>query len=103
MFRGADDPNFPWTGILLGYPINAMWYWCTDQVRSYPVPHTSIAFKCLNCIIDSAPQVIVQRVLAADNIESARSGTSDRQVALDGGLTIITFHTTIRNYPRRIS
>lgn len=50
MFRGADDPNFPWTGILLGYPINAMWYWCTDQV-------------------------IVQRVLAADNIESARSGT----------------------------
>jgi len=50
MWKSSDDANFPWTGILLGYPINALWYWCTDQV-------------------------IVQRVLAAEDIETARSGT----------------------------
>ena len=42
-------PNFPWTGILLGAPILGVWYWCTDQF-------------------------IVQRVLAAKNVDDARRG-----------------------------
>ena len=50
MFKPMDDPDFPWTGILLGAPIMGMWYWCTDQY-------------------------IVQRVLSARNLDHARSGT----------------------------
>jgi len=50
MFKPASDPYFPWTGIIFGAPILAVWYWCTDQV-------------------------IVQRVLAARNIQQARRGT----------------------------
>jgi SSS family solute:Na+ symporter len=46
----ATDPDFPWTGILFGAPILGVWYWCTDQF-------------------------IVQRVLAARNIDQARGGT----------------------------
>jgi SSS family solute:Na+ symporter len=42
--------EFPWTGIVSGYPIIAFWYWCTDQV-------------------------IVQRVLAAKSVGHARSGS----------------------------
>lgn len=50
LFRSLSDPDFPWTGIVFGAPILAMWYWCTDQY-------------------------IVQRVLCARNVDQARSGT----------------------------
>ncbi len=50
IWKPADDPQFPWTGILFGAPILGVWYWCTDQY-------------------------IVQRVLAARNLGEARSGT----------------------------
>lgn len=49
MFKPSNHPDFPWTGIIFGAPILAIWYWCTDQV-------------------------IVQRVLSARNIRHARSG-----------------------------
>jgi SSS family solute:Na+ symporter len=44
------DPDFPWTGILFGAPILAVWYWCTDQY-------------------------IVQRTLAAKSTAEARRAT----------------------------
>jgi SSS family solute:Na+ symporter len=50
MWKPADHPNFPWTGIVFGAPILGVWYWCTDQY-------------------------IVQRVLAARNLAEARAGT----------------------------
>ncbi|MCZ7603958.1 MAG: sodium/solute symporter [Melioribacteraceae bacterium] len=50
LFKPIDDPDFPWTGIIFGAPILAIWYWCTDQY-------------------------IVQRILSAKGIEHARKGT----------------------------
>jgi solute:Na+ symporter, SSS family len=50
VWQPMSDPEFPWTGILLGAPIIGIWYWCTDQY-------------------------IVQRTLAARNIDNARRGT----------------------------
>jgi SSS family solute:Na+ symporter len=50
VWKPMSDPDFPWTGILLGAPILGVWYWCTDQF-------------------------IVQRVLAARDEEQARKGT----------------------------
>jgi solute:Na+ symporter, SSS family len=50
LWKPADDPNFPWTGIVFGAPILGVWYWCTDQF-------------------------IVQRTLAARNLAEARRGT----------------------------
>ncbi len=50
LWKPMSDPDFPWTGILLGAPILGVWYWCTDQF-------------------------IVQRVLSAHNIDHARRGT----------------------------
>ncbi|MDC7994248.1 sodium:solute symporter [Altibacter sp. HG106] len=44
------NEEYPWTGVLLGAPILGIWYWCTDQF-------------------------IVQRVLSAKNIKTARQGT----------------------------
>lgn len=49
LFRSAKDPNFPWTGVLLGSAIIGFWYWCTDQY-------------------------IVQRTLSALNQQQARRG-----------------------------
>ena len=49
MWRPMSDPNFPWTGLLIGGTIVGIWYWCTDQY-------------------------IVQRTLAANNITIARRG-----------------------------
>ena len=46
----VSDPDFPWTGILFGAPILAIWYWCTDHY-------------------------IVQRILSAKDINAARSGS----------------------------
>jgi SSS family solute:Na+ symporter len=50
MWKPMHHKDFPWTGIVFGAPILGIWYWCTDQ-------H------------------IVQRVLAARNIQEARRGT----------------------------
>lgn len=55
LWKPLSDPSFPWLGILLGAPILGIWYWCTDQF-------------------------IVQRVLAAPNVDEARRG------AIFGGL-----------------
>jgi len=49
MWRPASDPDFPWTGLLLGGTVVGIWYWCTDQY-------------------------IVQRTLAANNIKIGRRG-----------------------------
>lgn len=49
MFKPADHPFYPWTGILFGAPILGVWYWCSDQV-------------------------IVQRTLSARNIRQAQTG-----------------------------
>lgn len=50
IFRPIDDPDFPWTGIVFGAPILALWYWGADQY-------------------------MVQRLLGAKNIEEAKKGT----------------------------
>ena len=50
LWRATSDPDFPWTGVLFGAPILAIWYWCTDQY-------------------------IVQRTLAAKSIAEARKAT----------------------------
>ena len=31
LFRSADSDTFPWPAIVLGYPVLAIWFWCTDQ------------------------------------------------------------------------
>jgi len=49
MWRPMSDPDFPWTGLLIGGSIVGIWYWCTDQY-------------------------IVQRALAANNITIGRRG-----------------------------
>ncbi len=49
MWRPSSDPDFPWTGMLIGGTIVGIWYWCTDQY-------------------------IVQRTLSAHNIVIGRRG-----------------------------
>jgi SSS family solute:Na+ symporter len=60
LFRPANDSVFPWTAIVLGYPVLGIWFWCTDQT-------------------------IVQRVLAARNKRQGQLG-----VLFLGYLKIIT-------------
>lgn len=31
LIRSANDPEYPWTGVILGSAIIGFWYWCTDQ------------------------------------------------------------------------
>ncbi|GAB4179260.1 MAG: sodium:solute symporter [Calditrichia bacterium] len=49
MIKPVSDPDFPWTGVILGAPILALWYWCADQY-------------------------IVQKLLGARSIADARNG-----------------------------
>jgi len=49
LIRSHNDPEFPWTGVLLGSAIIGFWYWCTDQY-------------------------IVQRVLSGRDQKQARRG-----------------------------
>lgn len=50
MWRPNTDPDFPWLPLVITSTIVGTWYWCTDQY-------------------------IVQRVLAARNIQQGRRGT----------------------------
>ncbi len=49
LMRAHSDPEFPWTGVILGSAIIGFWYWCTDQF-------------------------IVQRVLSGRNQTESRRG-----------------------------
>ncbi len=49
LMRSARDPEYPWTGVILGSAIIGFWYWCTDQF-------------------------IVQRVLSGRNQTESRRG-----------------------------
>jgi SSS family solute:Na+ symporter len=49
LFKPASDPQYSWVAIVLGYPVVAIFYWCTDQT-------------------------IVQKVLAAKNIKEGQYG-----------------------------
>jgi solute:Na+ symporter, SSS family len=49
LMRSANDPEYPWTGVILGSAIIGFWYWCTDQY-------------------------IVQRVLSGRNQTESRRG-----------------------------
>lgn len=31
IFRPADDKEYPWHAIVLGYPVIGIWFWCTEQ------------------------------------------------------------------------
>lgn len=31
LFLPANDKAYPWTAIILGYPIMGIWFWCTEQ------------------------------------------------------------------------
>ncbi len=50
LIRSPKDPDFPWTGVILGSAIIGFWYWCTDQF-------------------------IVQRVLSGRDMKQSRRGT----------------------------
>jgi solute:Na+ symporter, SSS family len=50
LWKGTDDPDYPWTGMLIGQPIGSVWYWCMDQD-------------------------LVQRVLSAKDTSHAKAGT----------------------------
>jgi SSS family transporter len=32
IIRPADDPDFPWPGVVFGMAVGSIWYWCSDQV-----------------------------------------------------------------------
>lgn len=49
LLRPADDPDYPWQAIIVGYPIMSIWYWCANQN-------------------------IVQSVLGAKNLEEGKKG-----------------------------
>lgn len=49
LWRPLSDVNFPWLGVMMASVVIGVWYWCTDQY-------------------------IVQRTLAAKNIQHARRG-----------------------------
>jgi SSS family solute:Na+ symporter len=50
LFKSSSgDPEYPWYAILLGYPVAGIYYWCTDQT-------------------------IVQKVLAAKNMQQGQYG-----------------------------
>ena len=59
LLRPADDDVYPWYAVLLGYPVLAIWFWCTDQT-------------------------IVQRALGARSLRQSQLG-----VAFAGYLKII--------------
>jgi SSS family solute:Na+ symporter len=50
LMRSPKDPEYPWTGVILGSAIIGFWYWCTDQF-------------------------IVQRVLSGRDQKQARRGS----------------------------
>ncbi|KAI9912051.1 hypothetical protein PsorP6_009181 [Peronosclerospora sorghi] len=51
LWKPTSDPDYPWTGMILGQPLGSIWYWCMDQD-------------------------LVQRVLSAKDTANAKAGCS---------------------------
>ena len=51
LFLPANNPDYPWIAIILGYPVLGVWFWCTDQS-------------------------MVQSVLGAKNLKQGQLGTN---------------------------
>lgn len=51
LFLPADNKEYPWIAIILGYPVLGIWFWCTDQS-------------------------MVQSVLGAKNLKQAQLGSN---------------------------
>ena len=51
LFLPSNDKNYPWTAIILGYPVMGVWFWCTEQS-------------------------MVQSVLGAKNLEQGQLGAN---------------------------
>ena len=49
LFKPNSDQAFPWAAVALGYPVQALWFWCTDQT-------------------------IVQRMFSAKDLQNAQRG-----------------------------
>ena len=84
LFRTIDDVNLPWTGIL-GQSLNAIWYWCSDQVchdskRSHfkvvlqwcSPKQAMLKVNFIHLMLNPIVQVIVQRTLASKNMVHAK-------------------------------
>src|SRR6218665_872878 len=41
IFRSADNPSYPWPGMVFGLTVLALNAWCTDQVSERSPPATS--------------------------------------------------------------
>ena len=65
LLRPVTDADLPWTGMVFGITISAVWYWCSDQVIKNNTIYWSKIFY---------NQVIVQRALCAKSISHAKAG-----------------------------
>ncbi len=98
LFRPADDPEYPWHAIVLGYPVMGIWFWCTDQTivqrvlggRSITQSQLGAAFaaylKVVTPLIFFLPGIIC-RVLHPDLANSEEAYMTMVAVHLPAGMT----------------
>lgn len=75
LFRDAITGDLPWPGLVFGLTIQAIWYWCTDQVgqagkTGWSVLQDPAVTRPLLLLL----QVIVQRCLSAKNLSHVKAG-----------------------------
>ena len=60
LFRPANDPNWPWYAVILGYPVSGIWFWCTDQtIVQRALGGRDIRQSQLGCLFAAFLKVIV--------------------------------------------
>ncbi len=60
LFRPANDAQWPWYAVVLGYPVGGIWFWCTDQtIVQRALGGRNIRQGQLGCVFAAFLKVIV--------------------------------------------
>lgn len=86
LLRPPTDPDLPWTGMVFGLTVSAVWYWCSDQVQyTCHLKHTFVLISRLligkgNCakVTVSNQFVARQRRMRSGCLSQAHSTVSSR-------------------------
>lgn len=82
LLKPLDHPDFPWLGVLVGMPINSIWYWCTDQVMAQRVLAASKPAACQSgCVFAAWLKQLPLYVMVAPGLIAA--ALYPREIAKD--------------------
>ncbi|CBY36450.1 unnamed protein product [Oikopleura dioica] len=106
IIRPADDPDFPWPGVVFGMAVGSIWYWCSDQVIvQRTLSAKDLSHGKLGCVCAAVLKVLpvflmmvpgmISRALWPDEIACTNAETCKAFCGTESGCTNVAYPTLV--------